>query len=159
MQAHMCSSLCSRLPKPGTYPGDHEERLSQPAAGEEISASRKQCNKSTPVRERVPTATNHTAADCFRQFYKTCPTVIENEMEMGKLQIKKLECKCPDTVLQFSYRFSPQPQEGLRKGLLLSFPFINNYTESSREVSITHSLAEGTRDTMGADRSLSKKTF
>lgn len=88
MRAHMCSSLYFALPEPGTYPRDHEERLSQHAAGEEISASRKECNKSTPVRERVPTVTNHTGADCFRQFYKTRPKVRENEMEMGKLQSK-----------------------------------------------------------------------
>lgn len=60
--------------------------------------------------------------------------------------------------LQF-YSFSPQPQESLRKRLLLYFSFINNYIGSSREVSITHSPAEGTRDTMGADRSPSQKTF
>lgn len=84
----MCSSLYFHLREPGRYPRDHEERLVQCAGGEEISASRKQCNKSTPVRERVPTATYHTGADCFRHFCKTCPKVIENEMEMGKLQSK-----------------------------------------------------------------------
>lgn len=88
MQAHTCSSLYFCLLEPGTYPRDHEERLTRHAEGEEISASRKQCNKSTPVRERVPTATKHTGTDCFHQFYKTCPKVIENEMEMGKLQSK-----------------------------------------------------------------------
>lgn len=54
---------------------------------------------------------------------------------------------------KFSYLFSLQPQKSLRKGLLLSFPYISSYIGSSREVSITHSLygrTEHSRDLMEA---------
>lgn len=71
---HTCVCFCVRLPKPGTYPRDHENSdLHGMLEGKKISALRKWCNKSTPVRKRCPQKQSRHEQTVSASFLKLTP--------------------------------------------------------------------------------------
>ena len=93
---HICAHLCIFLSPTLARTQETMRRETCMACwrGKKISALRKRCNKSTPIRERClqkQTAHEQTSS----QHFKTHPKLIENEMEMGKLQSKMWNVNVP----------------------------------------------------------------